>query len=209
MKNTKPVVIFDFDGTIVDTFVMAVDIFYKLRPRWPILPKGEVERLRGMAMLQVVQELNIPVWHIPFLMMRGRKIMASQLNRIVIVKGMDEAIRQLHAEGCALYVISSNSKNNVTGFLDQHKLLQYFTDVKGSTGLLGKTITIRKLLKSTHTSPDNAYYIGDETRDIEAAHKAGVHSIAVSWGFNNIKVLHSHHPEKIVFDPDEIIGAIK
>jgi len=209
MKNTKPVVIFDFDGTIADTFVLTIDIFYKLRPRWPVLPKGEVERLRGMAMLQLARELRIPFWQVPFLLMRGRKIMASKLSSIALIKGVDDVIRQLHAEGCMLYVISANSKSNVTGFLDHYDLLKYFTDVKGLEGLFGKARIIRKLLKSTRTSPDHAYYIGDEVRDIEAAHKAGVHSIAVSWGFNNIKILSKHNPEKIVFDPDEIIGAIK
>lgn len=205
----KPVVIFDFDGTIADTFVMAIDIFYKLRPRWPVMPKGEVERLRGMAMRQVARELQIPFWHIPFLLMRGRKIMASQLESIVLIQGMDEVIKTLHANGYTLYVISSNSKKNVSGFLRHHNLEVYFKDIKGAAGLFGKANIITRLLKHNHVQPTAAYYIGDEARDIEAAHKAGVHAIAVSWGYNNIEVLSHHQPEKLVFDPSEILEMLR
>ncbi len=203
-----PVVIFDFDGTIADTFLMAVNIFYKLKPRWPILPKGEVERLRGMAFLQVARELQIPAWDVPMLLVRGRKIMAAQLDEAVIIPGMDQAIRQLHKNGSKLYVISSNSNENINRFLERYDLLQYFEAIHGSEGLLSKSRRIKKLLKSIQATPDQAYYVGDEARDIEAAHKAKVHAIAVSWGYNNIKILADHKPQVLVFDPEEIVKIV-
>ncbi|HET8709317.1 MAG TPA: HAD-IA family hydrolase [Candidatus Saccharimonadales bacterium] len=204
----KPIVIFDFDGTIADTFVMAINIFYKLKPRWPILPKGEVERLRGMAFMQVARELQIPPWDIPFLLVRGRKIMAAHLDEAVIIPGMGEAIRQLHDSGYDLYVISSNSTENVSRFLERHQLLDQFTEIYGSIGLMGKAKAIKKLLKDKQVAPENAYYVGDEARDIEAAHKVKVHSIAVSWGYNNIKILADHKPKVLVFDPADIVKVV-
>jgi phosphoglycolate phosphatase-like HAD superfamily hydrolase len=207
----KSVVIFDFDGTIADTFVMQVNIFYKLKPRWPILPKGEIERLRGMAVLQVARELQIPVWQMPFLLMRGRRIMADNIGGVSIIPGMDEAIKQLHAEGHKLYVISTNSKENVNRFLERYDLLKYFTDVYGTSGLLpiNKARVIKRLMRAIDSKPKSAYYVGDDVRDIIAARKAAVHSIAVSWGFNNIKVLSEHKPNVMVFDPAEIIKIVR
>ncbi len=105
----KSVVIFDFDGTLVDSFTMVVDIMYKLKPRWPILPKGEVERLRGMAMLQVAQELRIPSWEIPFLLIRGRRKMSHMVGDVKMVNGMAETIRALHEAGHPLYVVLPSS----------------------------------------------------------------------------------------------------
>lgn len=204
----KSIVIFDFDGTIADTFVMAINIFYKLKPRWPILPKGEVERLRGMAFMQVARELQIPPWDIPFLLIRGRKIMAAQLDEAVLIPGMDGAIRQLHADGHELYIISSNSTENVSRFLKRYQLLDQFTDIHGSVGLMAKSKVIKKLLKEKKVAPEDAYYIGDEARDIEAAHKVKVNSIAVSWGYNNMKVLAEHKPKVLVFDPDDIVKVV-
>jgi phosphoglycolate phosphatase len=121
---------------------------------------------------------------------------------------MDEAIKKLHDDGCQLFVISSNSEENVKRFLKRHDLLKYFSDVQGSAGLLNKSRGIKRLLKKINAKPDRTYYIGDEARDIEAARKAGVHSIAVSWGYNNIKVLAEHKPNVMVFDPAEIPKVI-
>jgi phosphoglycolate phosphatase len=204
----KTTVIFDFDGTIADTFVMALNIFYKLKPRWPILPKGEVERLRGMAFLQVARELQIPPWDIPFLLIKGRNIMASQLDEAVLIPGMDDAIRQLRAKGHELYVISSNSNENINRFLDRYKIVDQFTEIHGSIGILSKARVIKNLLKEKGVDPKTAYYVGDEARDVEAAHKAKVRSVAVSWGYNNIKILAEHKPNVLVFDPAEIVKVV-
>ena len=48
----------------------------------------------------------------------------------------------------------------------------------------------------------NTYYVGDETRDIEAAKTAGVKSIAVTYGMNTKDVLQKSEPDIItdVFD---------
>jgi phosphoglycolate phosphatase-like HAD superfamily hydrolase len=207
-SKQKPIVIFDFDGTIADTFMMAVNIFYRLKPRWPLLPKGEVERLRGMAFMQVARELQIPPWDIPFLLAKGRKIMTAHLDEAVLIPGMDAAIRQLHENGHELYIISSNSTENVNRFLERHKLLDQFTEVHGSIGLMGKARAIKKLLKHTQAVPERSYYVGDEARDIEAAHKVHVNAIAVSWGYNNIKILANHKPKVLVFDPDDIVKVV-
>lgn len=205
----KSVVIFDFDGTIVDSFTMAINIMYKLKPRWPIMPKGEVERLRGMAMMRVAQELKIPAWEIPFLLIRGRKTMNQMLGDLKIVKGMDETIRQLHTAGHPLYVVSSNSRKNISSVLERYKLLDCFTDIHGSVPLLGKTRAIKRLSKKLNRHGEEVYYVGDEARDIKAAQAAGVHAIAVSWGYNNIHILSEQKPAALVFDPAELTRVIK
>jgi phosphoglycolate phosphatase-like HAD superfamily hydrolase len=203
------VVIFDFDGTIADSFVLAVDIFYRLRPRWPILPKGEVERLRGMALLEVVRELHIPFWQLPFLLFRGRRMMAKRLGEVLLIPEMDETIRTLHQKGYKLYVISSNSRTNVTAFLERYDLCEYFSDVKGSAALFGKTPLIKKLASQSRAEKQAVFYVGDEARDIHAAQRAHVHSIAVSWGYNNIHVLNAAKPDSLVFDPADIVKVVE
>ena len=50
--------------------------------------------------------------------------------------------------------------------------------------------------------------IGDEVRDVDAAHKAGIDSMAVSWGFNSIELLESSAPTHLVHSPEELIGQV-
>ena len=49
-----------------------------------------------------------------------------------------------------------------------------------------------------------AIYVGDETRDVEAARKAGVQIIAVGWGLNSRASLLLQNPDFIVDSPEEL-----
>ncbi|HLB58081.1 MAG TPA: HAD hydrolase-like protein, partial [Gammaproteobacteria bacterium] len=53
------------------------------------------------------------------------------------------------------------------------------------------------------------FYIGDETRDIQAAKKNHIYSIAVTWGFNNKKVLAAEKPDFLIDNPKELLAVLK
>jgi phosphoglycolate phosphatase-like HAD superfamily hydrolase len=48
----------------------------------------------------------------------------------------------------------------------------------------------------------------DEVRDIEAAKKSGIKSIAVAWGYNTKDALIKENPDFLVNSPDELINII-
>ena len=48
---------------------------------------------------------------------------------------------------------------------------------------------------------DEALYVGDEIRDIEAANSANVDIAAVSWGLNSRRALSKHDPTWFVTQP--------
>ena len=52
-------------------------------------------------------------------------------------------------------------------------------------------------------------YVGDETRDIEAAQKAGVSIAAVTWGYNSAEVLRRFSPDYLVNRPDELLSLMR
>jgi phosphoglycolate phosphatase-like HAD superfamily hydrolase len=90
----------------------------------------------------------------------------------------------------------------------EHGLSSYFHQVYGNARLQGKARILRRICRRGAYESARTVYVGDETRDIEAAHHAGLKSVAVAWGYNNIKALHRHQPDKIVFDPSEIISYL-
>jgi phosphoglycolate phosphatase len=53
-----------------------------------------------------------------------------------------------------------------------------------------------------------AYYIGDEVRDIAAAAHAGIRSIAVSWGYSDRETLAAERPDHLVDAPEELVRII-
>jgi phosphoglycolate phosphatase len=47
-------------------------------------------------------------------------------------------------------------------------------------------------------------YIGDEVRDIDAAKKAEVAAVSVTWGYNTEEVLTKNNPKIIIKTPSEL-----
>ena len=208
MKHTDNVLIFDFDGTIADTFATSIRIFEKMTKKKPYKPE-EIERLRGLTGLQLIRELRIRPWLVPFMLARGRAMMRRKMKDIDIFPGVEKVIRELHKDGAPLYIMSSNSPGNIRKFLQDQGMDQYFIRVYGNIGLFGKSAMLRRVMRQNGFSPEQVTYIGDESRDVEAAKHVGVRIVSVDWGFNSAPLLARHNPDVIVHTPAELERALR
>ena len=53
-----------------------------------------------------------------------------------------------------------------------------------------------------------AVYVGDETRDIEAAKRAGFISIGVPWGYDSLRLIQKSCPDFIAETPRQLLSDI-
>jgi len=196
-------IIFDFDGTIADSFLIALDVLYGLTHRDRPLPEEDISRLRGMSNREVLQELHIPLWRVPLLLIGARRRLHTRLGEIGLIPGIDDSLRNLH-QRYKLFVLSSNSFDNIESFLIRFGIRNYFVGIYSSAHPLWKERKLKKLLQDQCLVPHDVWYVGDEAQDIVAAHKVGLNSVAVAWGYNNVHALESQHPEALVFNPDEL-----
>ena len=56
--------------------------------------------------------------------------------------------------------------------------------------------------------PREMIYVGDEVRDVKAAHKAGVNIAGVTWGFNTRRSLAELEPRWLLSDPEDLSKLI-
>ncbi len=201
-------VIIDFDGTIADSLPVLLELFYSWSKREPFT-NDEIETLRSMSAKDVIKAVGVPLWRAPSLLARGRKDFTKYIDKIEIFKDMPEVIAELHKRGHKLYLMSSNSQKNVDRYLQLHKIDKYFETVYGNAGLFRKVAAMRKITRQNHINRSECYSVGDETRDIDAAKKAGLISIAVSWGFNSTKILTEHHPDHLISKPTELLKLVE
>lgn len=200
-------IIFDFDGTVADTLPHVVTIGQKMLGI--TVDPDEIEDLRNATIPQIVKRFKIPLYKIPGLVINARKMFKEHIHEVEPIKGLPEVIKQLNAEGYELLIISSNSASNIQKFLQQHNLRQYFKSIYGNVGLFSKVQAIKKVMKKQRIATDDCVYIGDEIRDIEAAHKVGIPIISTTKGLNGEKILREHNPDFLAKNPREILLAIK
>jgi|SRR5882672_632747 len=201
--------IFDFDGTIADTFFIAVDVFRKLATGRHPTDDKEIEALRSLPARDAIRRVGARWWHLPYIMYYARKQIKRRQHEIKPIAGIAPVLKELHKRGHRLYIVSSNSTKNVNGFLRNNELEPYFDGAYGGIGLFAKAGSLRKIAQQHNVSPANCYYVGDEARDAEAARHAGMPCVSVTWGYNNLKGLQRVHPETVINEPKELLDIFK
>jgi phosphoglycolate phosphatase len=201
--------IFDFDGTIADTFDAGVMILNKLAGEFgfrPLHPK-DMEKVRDMRTRQLMKFLDIPTRKMSRIARRGSEELYACIHSIQPLPGMPEALRELQTLGFALGIITSNTELNVQIFLRSHEL-ELFDFVRCSSKLLGKARMIRSVIRRQHVRAADILFVGDETRDIEAAKKAGIRIAAVTWGYNSRRSLEAMKPDFVFESPKELVALL-
>lgn len=201
-------IIFDFDGTIANTFDYTVDFLNGESARGP-LNKNQRAALHGMSMYGIARRMGIP-WHrLPGLFFGGRRRMRPAMDNIELYDGMAGVVRGLRSRHHKLYILSTNTTLNINKFLRRHKMENSFEHVYGGVGMFGKAPALRRLLREQHIETKKAVYIGDELRDIQAAQSLGVRVIAVSWGFARHADLKAQGPTAMANKSDDITRLLK
>ncbi len=206
MSNNIKMLIFDFDGTIADTFQQTMLITNILSDEFnfkKVYPH-EVELLKGKTVQEVIRHLNVPILKIPNIVAKARSELHKQINSIEPVDGLNEILSLLKQAGVQMGILTTNSQKNVEYFLKTNNL-EIFDFIHSTSRVWGKNHGLRKLMSEQKLAPEEILYIGDETRDIEAAKKEGIKVVAVTWGYNSHALLERFDPDFIVHTPAELL----
>ena len=200
--------VFDFDGTLADTLTEALEIVNRLAPSYGFDPISRefAESLRGYGAREVIARVGVKPRVLPQLHLEIRRLLKDRIAMVNPFNGIPDAIANLAGGSVRLGVLTSNSADNVRSFLDRTGLLPHFQFVIGASSLFGKARHLRKIISTelAGVPVSEIAYIGDEVRDIQAAQKAGLRSIAVSWGLNTRDALAATNPHHIVDSPHEL-----
>lgn len=202
----EKIIIFDFDGTLADTLEVLITITNNLAEDFgytPVKPR-DLSKLRNLNSWQIIKLSHISLFKIPKLLRQVQRELQNNLTLISLFPGIPEALNDLKHQGCQLCIITSNSQNNVEFILNRHGILELFNYINSESTLFGKHRIINRLLKQKNIPKHQAIYVGDETRDITAAKKSKIHSIAVAWGFNSPHILDKYHPDFLINHPQDL-----
>jgi phosphoglycolate phosphatase len=197
--------IFDFDGTLVDSFDCVIEQFNQLSEHYKFTPinlahKNELSHLNSKQLMAL---FHIPFYKMPAILFKARKSLHQHMTSLAPFKDIPETIEQLVKKGFILGIVTSNSEENVVSWLKHHQLYDYFDFIHAGSTYYGKRRALKKAMKLNKI--EHAMYIGDETRDIDAAKYANMFSMAVTWGFNSQETLSRHQPHAIAQTPKDII----
>jgi len=201
-------IIFDFDGTIVDSFDYFANFIAKEAGRYPLSAEDK-EAMNGLTLARAARFMGHAWWRLPILYFSGLQAIHRESEHVHIFAGIDRALEKLHAEGHQLFIVSSNSVPMMRNFLKRHSLDRSFVQLYGRVVVFGKAPALRRLMRQQRLQAKDCVYVGDEPRDISAARKVGIRSVAVTWGYTHQTTLAAEQPDAMASTPTELLKILE
>jgi len=208
--KASKVMIFDFDGTIADSFFLVQEGFKEFAHRLGIKNPEDfnLQDLRNFSAGEIINKYKISLWKLWKITPELWKFMENRLENVKPIEGIGQLLKGLSNMNLKMMILTSNSEDNVRNFLKKNNL-EYFAVIQSKRGIMGKAADIQRMMKSNRLEKNSTIYVGDEVRDIEAARKAGIKIISVTWGFNTKEALKLAQPDYLVNKPKEILAIME
>lgn len=210
------VVIFDMDGTILNTIddITGAVNYILAKYDLPLRSLDEVKSFVGNGLHRTL-ELSVPSdvseSFVDEIFDEFVSYYRSHSN--IVTKpydGIVEAIRALKEKGYQLAVVSNKRQEAVSSLCDVFYTDLFDENIGDQDGIARKPAPdmVRLVLDRLGEAKENAVYVGDSDVDIMTAKNAGMKGIFVSWGFREAEFLTEHGAEQIVNSTEELLEAI-
>lgn len=202
MNSTIKTVLFDLDGTIIDTNQLIIDSFIHTMADIPLTRETIIphmgttleNQLRVFSGLEDVRELE----------QAYRKYNLTHHDAMVQpFPHVQQVVRDLHAAGIRLGVVTTKIRPTSMKVLEMFDLYRYMETVVTVTDVTHPKPHAEPVLMALDqmgADPKTAIMIGDSPADIQSAQNAGVRAAAVAWSLKGEKTLSGYSPDYMLHD---------
>jgi len=191
-------VIFDLDGTLLDTLDdLSAAVNHAMEQRgFPQHTRDEYMKMVGHGARNLMsQALPLEYAHDEALIDAALADFRTYYNAHIDVftkpfPGIPELMTELHRKGIRLAVASNKFQEGT-----EHLIKEFFPDIP-FVAILGNRPgfplkpdpeVVGEILQKAGLSKADAVMVGDSDTDMETAINGGIHGIAVGWGYRNMR----------------------
>lgn len=201
--------IFDFDGTLADTFEWFLSVADQTadRHRFLRLDRSDLDALRGLSARELLKRQRVPSWKLPLIARDLRAAAGRDCAAFHLFPGAAQALGRLSDAGVKLALVSSNAEENIRRVLGPELAGRIGVWACGAS-LFGKAAKLRAVCKTAGVRPGEAIKIGDELRDLDSSREAGLAFGAVGWGFTRPEALRAAGPDLMFDDFEDLANRL-
>jgi pyrophosphatase PpaX len=209
-----PVVLFDFDGTLVDSGAI---ILASMRHAVTTVLGREVPEAELMAAVGgpglVAQMEALDAGRVEELVRVYRAHNEPLHAELEPCPGIEPTLDRLHNEGRRMAIVTAKRRQTVQlAFEVLPHLEGYFEVVVGADDTRRHKPNPEPLLHALErlgAEPGEAAYVGDSPFDVQAARAAGTYAVAVTWGqIHDEERLVREEPDALVHDAQELLRVL-
>ena len=191
MKSQKKLIIFDMDGTLVDSSVTIVNAINYVRSKL---------NLKALNRDLILTKVNDPELN-PALFFYEVEAFSSQHEEwfseyytnnhekeLELYSGIEKLLKELQVKGYKLAIATNAYRSSTLQSLGYLKVLDYFESIACYDDVgRGKPAPdmLEKNLEDLKLEANDAIFIGDSERDLMAAESLNMDYIMINWGFSD------------------------
>ncbi|MHA1151210.1 MAG: HAD-IA family hydrolase [Alphaproteobacteria bacterium] len=200
MTHCFRLIVFDFDGTLVDSLQFIVTAMSRAFADQGLVPPepAAVRRIVGLRLEAAAARL-LPdpqdmataeciagSYRAAFQDMRARNLVDEPLY-----PGVRETLALLNRPEVCLGVATGKSRHGLVSSLERHDLSELFVTLQTADDGPGKPHPeiLHRAMAEAGAEPEETVMIGDTSYDMEMAVNAGVSALGVDWGYHGAEEL--------------------
>ncbi|MGH6920931.1 MAG: HAD-IA family hydrolase [Geminicoccaceae bacterium] len=201
-------IVFDCDGTLVDSQHLIIDATRVAFETQGLPPPADeaVRHVVGLSLGEAIGQLVPGVGHADVaLLVDGYKQAFAAMRRQPLFheplfEGARETLQELERRGHLLAVATGKSDRGIASVLQHHALAGLFVSLQTADRHPSKPhpSMLAAAMRETGSTPRETLMVGDTSYDMQMARAAGVRAIGVGWGYHPAVALELAGAEAIV-----------
>ncbi|MNH90425.1 Pyrophosphatase PpaX [compost metagenome] len=207
-------VLFDLDGTIVNTNELIITSFLHVMDKHYPEPPFTREQIIPHMGLTLEQQLR---------QFTGREDVAelvtdyrayNMLHHDALVRefpNVHKVISRLHEKGITLGVVTTKMRPSTILALETFDLMKFMKEIVTLNDVENPKPhpePVLTAIQRLNADPKTTLMVGDSPADLQSARAAGVRSAAVAWSLKGAEVLKKYDPDYILNDMTDLYGVL-
>lgn len=215
--SKRDLILFDLDGTLVDS---AADLYRSMNLSlqslgWPLVTELQIREWVGKGASKLCESVLVHLFgkldaeqHKVLLHTFVETYGAELCVNTQIYSGVPEFLKHCQTLNIKMACVTNKPVKLAQGLLDALELSSYFQVVLGGDSLPERKphpLPLLHCMQSLNTSASQSLMIGDSSNDVEAARRAGIDCIVVSYGYNHGESIYDCQPQQVIDSLAELI----
>jgi len=204
-SNKYDLIVFDWDGTLIDSAATIIECMQAVMQRMDLLPRSDeqIKHIIGLGMREAIFELypEFSEAEIETFIAEYRQYFFSQRQSLPF-PGVEQLLQRLKQAGYALAVATGKGRRGLDLALQNLDFGQYFTSTRCADETQSKPHPqmLHEILGDLSLSAERALMVGDTVYDLNMASHIEMDAVAVCNGVHEREKLSS--TDALAFLPD-------